>query len=58
MSAKAEVSLQSKYRLKKNSLEAPMTATYKVHLCKGTSEALLVDHCRVIFHHHQLSAIS
>ena len=27
MSAKAEVSLQSKYRLNKNSLEAPMTAT-------------------------------
>ena len=36
MSAKAEVSLQSKYRLKKNSLEAPMTATYKVRYIQST----------------------
>ena len=48
MSAKAEVSLQGKYRLNKNSIKPPMTATVaksylslKSHLCKGTSEALL-----------------
>ena len=48
MSAKAEVSLQGKYRLNKNSIKPLMTATaaksyvqLKVHLCKGTSEALL-----------------
>ena len=45
MSAKAEVLLQSKYCLNKNSVEPLTTATYKVHLCKGTSEALLVDLC-------------
>ena len=57
-SAKAEVLLQSKYCLNKNSVEPLTTATYKVHLCKGTSEALLVDLCRVIFHYHQVPSTS
>ena len=48
MLAKAEVSSKGKYRLNKNSVEPPMTATavksyLKFHLCKGTSEALFVD---------------
>ena len=49
-SMKAEVSLQGKYRLNKNSMEPPMMATaaksyLQVHLCEGTSKALPPRRC-------------